>query len=410
MRNCLLIILTGVLVCAQALAQPGNRSRDSIGVAGWRTTIKKAPVLTGETAPRIIVPHEQPLCFPTEFDLKISTPGKIAEQAMFINSTTGVIGFLPPHSGGLVNMLFPELPDFSFAVISLKGNAFHYFTRKGKNNTIDRYVSTGNSETHLLSMPANSFTGAVDLQRKNETAPYCNGTLTAMAYRFSTNPDMTWFVYGDRFPEKLHPRKFLGNFGVGYLLTDEGLYIVTEFRTAAYTCRVTEIQVTNTCLHTNEFNVMEDKFVEKRTEALNQNRQKLERDAAKIGGTCTSEQSDLLSFRQEQQTKQEAALRQSRSGNTYQDRNVQRSMLSMMDPLTAVQESILTTKLSICRAEHSTSSRKAEKINCLNNQLSVLMDLEARMRALDVQYTNDPGKAYAEKSKLFMQRRPGGCN
>ncbi|NML21496.1 hypothetical protein HHL16_11460 [Pseudoflavitalea sp. G-6-1-2] len=410
MKNCFLIFLVCLLMSAQSFAQPRNRSRDSIGVAGWRTIIKKAPVLTGETSPRIIVPHEQPLCFPMEFDLKISIPGKIAEQAMFINANTGVLGFLPPSSSGLVNMLFPELPDFSFSVMSLKGNAFHYYTRKGKNNTIDRWVSTGNTETHFFQMPAGSFTGAVDLQRKNETAPYCNSTLTATAYRFSTNPDMTWFLFGDRFPEKLHPRKFLGNFGVGYLYTDEGLFIATEFRTGSYTCKVTEIQVTNTCLHTNEFNVMEDKFVEKRTEALNQNRQKLERDAAKIGGDCASEQSDLLTFRREQQTKQEAALRQSKTGNTYQDQNVQRSMLSMMDPLTMVQEGILTTKLSICRAEHSTSSRKAEKINCLNNQLGVLMDLETRMRALDTQYANDPGKAYAEKSKLYMQRRPGGCS
>ncbi len=51
-----------------------------------------------------------------------------------------------------------------------------------------------------------------------------------MAYRFPNDPDMTWYLYGDRFPEKAaSPEIPAGNFGVGYLQTDEGLYIATEF-------------------------------------------------------------------------------------------------------------------------------------------------------------------------------------
>lgn len=410
MRNILLVVLISMVTTQLLQAQGRNRSRDSLGVIPWRTAIKRAPVLTGHTQPRIIVPHEQPLCFPTEFDLKISIPGKIVEQAMFINSNTGVIGFLPPHANGLVNMLFPELPDFSFFVMGLKGNVYHYYTRKGKNNMINRWVSTGNTETHQYQQTGTNFTGGSDLQRKNETAAYCNGTLTAMAYRFSTNPDMVWYVYGDRFPDKLHPLKYLGNFGVGYLQTQEGLYIITECRTASYTCRVTDIQITNTCLSTSQFKIMENEFVEKRTEALQKERQKLERNAQNISGDCATEQSNLISFRQTVNRNQEEALRQSKTGNTYQNANAQRSMLSMMDPLTTVQEGILSTKLSICRAMGSTGSRREEKLGCLNNQLSVLMDLEVRMKALDVQYASEPGRAYAEKSKLYLQKKPMKCS
>lgn len=410
MKNICLVILTSLIIFEQAAAQDRNRSRDSLGIIPWRTAIKSAPVLTGHTQPRIIVPHEQPLCFPTEFDLKITIPGKIVEQCMFINANTGVIGFLPPNNNGLVNMLLPELPDFSFFVMGLKGNVYHYYTRKGKNNTIERWVSTGNTQTHQFQMTGNNFTGAVDLQRKNQTAAYCNGNLRAMAYRFPNDPDMTWYLYGDRFPEKLHPRKFLGNFGVGYLQTDEGLYIATEFRSASYTCRVTDIQLTNTCLHTREFMIMEDKFIEKQTAALQKNQQKLDRDAERINGNCSGEKADLLSFRQEQQRRQEEALRQAKTGNAYQDLNVQRSIHSMMDPLTIVQEGILSTRLSICNTQSSASSRKEEKLNCLNNQLIVLKTLEAQMKALDLQYVNEPGRAFAEKSKLYMQKKPVGCS
>ena len=409
MRNILLVLLTGLLIATQGLAQGRRNSRDSIGLIPWRNAIKQAPVLTGRTEPRIIVPHEQPLCFPMEFDLKINIPGKTVEQAMFINASTGVIGYLPPHSDGLVNILFPELVNFSFFVMGLKGNVYHYFNRKGKNNIIEKWVSTGNTETHQYQMTGTNFTGAVDLQRKNVTAPYCNGSLTAMAYRFGNDPEMTWYLYGDRFPEKLHPRKFLGNFGVGYLQTDEGLYIITEFRTTSYTCRVTDIQITNTCLHTTEFKLMENEFINKQKEAVQKQKQKLERDAAGISGNCTNEQSALISFKQELARKQEEALRQAKTGNTYQDVNVQRSLQAMMDPLTAVQEGILSTKLSICRTQNSNSSKKAEKLNCLTNQLSELLQLELQMKALDTRYSNEPGKAYAEKSKLYMERKPMKC-
>lgn len=410
MKNILLAVVVASFAITDAAAQPRNRSRDSLGVIPWRAAVKNAPVLTGRAEPRIIVPHEQPLCFPFEFDLKINIPGKTVEQAMFINSTTGVIGYLPPSDRGLVNMLFPELADFSFYIMSLKGNIYHYFTRKGKRNVIEKWVSTGNTNTDPYRMATIDVSRPADLQRKGVTAPYCNGTMTAMAYRFSSSPDMTWYLYGDRFPEKLHPRKFLGNFGVGYLYTDEGLYIITEIQASSFTCRVTDIQIMNTCLNTSEFKVMEEEYAQGQTAALQKEKEQLERQSA--GGTCASEQAILLNFRKEQQRKKEEALRQSRTANAHQNVNVQKSMLSMMDPLAVVQENILSTKLSICKVQHApqVTSRTTARLNCLSNQLSALTRLEAQMRALDARYINDPGKAYAEKSKLFMQNQPGGCD
>ncbi|SIO52163.1 hypothetical protein [Chitinophaga niabensis] len=410
MKNILLAFVLVGLVITDATAQPRNRSRDSLGVIPWRAAVKNAPVLTGHSEPRIIVPHEQPLCFPFEFDLKINIPGKTVEQAMFINSNTGVIGYLPPAEGGLVNMLFPELADFSFYIMSLKGNTFHYSTRKGKNNIIEKWVSTGNTNTDPYRMATIDVSRPADLQRKGVTAPYCNGTMTAMAYRFASSPDMTWYLYGDRFPEKLHPRKFLGNFGVGYLYTDEGLYIVTEIQASSYSCRVTDILIMNTCLNTSEFKVMEDEYVRGQTIALQKEKEKLESQS--VSGPCASEQAILLTFRKEQQRKKEEALRGAGTGNIHQNINAQKSMLSMMDPLALVQENILSAKVSICKIQHAprATSRSTARLSCLTNRLSTLMRLEAQMRALDAQYVNEPGKAYAEKSKLYMQNLPGECD
>lgn len=397
-----------------AHAQGGTR-RDTIGFAAWKRAVMKAPVLTGETEARIIVPHEQPLCFNTEFDLKLTVGSKIVEQAMFINSSIGITGYLPPSDGGLVNMLFPELVDFSFFIIGLKGNVYHYYNSKGKDNRIEHWVSTGNTDVHQYQQMGTDFTAAVTLDRKNVTGPYCQGTITAMAYRFTSNPGMTWYVYGDRFPVKLHPKKFLGNFGIGYLQCTEGLYLVTEIQSPGYSCKVSDIQNTYTCLFTTVFNIKEDAFIASRTTELQKEKDRLERQAGRISGDCAAEQTNLLSFRQEQQRKQEANLAHLKDGNVHQDIAVQRRMLSMMDPLTMVQESILTTRLGICQALKSAqrggpgAAAAQEKANCLSGLLGQLQQLETQMQALNTQYATEPGRAYAEKSKLYAQRRPRGC-
>ncbi len=407
MKKLLLVALL-IVSAAGGVSAQGDR-RDSVAIFRWRSAVRGAPVLTGTTGPRRIVPHEQPLCFNMEFDLKITTPGKMAEQCMFVNASTGVIGLLPPHEDGLVNMLMPELADFSFQVMSMTGNTYRYHNNKGKNNTIERWVTTGNSDRNPYQQMAGMFTGAVDLQRKNQTESYCNGRMNAMAYRFSTNPDMTWYLFGDRFPEKIHPRKFLGNLGVGYLQTDEGLYVITEFRTAGYSCRVTNIEVTNACLNTAQFVEREETFFNQKATNIHKEKEKLDRAASNVSGPCANERAELISFKKEQMNKQEEALRQARSGNTNQpNSNAQRSMTSFMDPLAVVQENILSTKVEICKAEHG-SEKARGRLGCLMTQLSQLMRLETDLRALDARHANEPGRAFGEKSKLYMRDKPRGC-
>ncbi|WP_341839058.1 hypothetical protein [Chitinophaga caseinilytica] len=393
----------------EVCGQPAER-RDTASIAAWRTAVRRAPVLTGATSPRTIVPHEPSLCFNMEFDLKITMPGKMAEQCMFVNNSTGVIGLLPAREDGLINMLFPELPDFSFDVMNMTGNVYRYHTNKGKNNTIERWVTTGFSDQNPYLQAAAMFDGSADLQRKGVTATYCDGRMTAVAYRFSTHPGMTWYVYGDRYPEKLHPRKFLGNMGVGYLKTDEGLYIITEFRSEGYSCRVTNIEPANACLHTESFVPREAEYSRQANLNIEKEKEKLDRAATAGGGPCAGERSLLIDFKKEQARKREAALAQAREGNVYQQNsNAQRSMASMMDPLAVVQEDILNAKLEICKAENSTSARSRERIGCLNNQLSALMRIEGELRALDARHANQPGMAFAEKSKLYMRNKPRGC-
>ncbi|WP_126249109.1 hypothetical protein [Chitinophaga rhizosphaerae] len=228
----------------EVCGQPADR-RDSATIAAWRTAVRQAPVLTGATSPRPIVPHGASLCFNMEFDLKITMPGKMAEPA-------------------------------------------------------------------------------------------------------------------------------------------------------------------NACLHTESFVPREEEY--SRQANINIEKEKLDRAAHTGAGPCTGERALLFDFRKEQAHKREAALAQAREGNVYQQNsNAQRSLASMMDPLAVVQEDILAAKLEICKAENSTSARSREPIGCLNDQLSALMRIEGELRALDARHANQPGQAFAEKSKLYLRKKPRGC-
>lgn len=348
--------------------------------------------------------------------MKLTVGARIAEQAMFINSSDGVVGFLPPSSDGLINIIMPEIPKFSFSVIGMKGNVYRYFNQKGKHDVLEHYVSTANSQTYQYQSPAMSGNAPVALFRKMETGSYCNGNLTARAYRMDGS-STTWFLYSDRFPEKLHPKKYLGSFGVGFLHTEEGIFLIVEMRTGNYQCRVTDIQNSNTCFDPNPFVLLEDKFNTSVAEGLQKENDKLAREEARISGDCANEKLALLNFKKENQRKQEENLRRSQQGNLYQDANAQKAMIGMMDPLVSVQQGILSAKVGICGAQHhmqhTTESGRQEdaaKIDCLNQQIAALQSLEAQMRALDQQYASEPGKAYAEKSRLYLRNMPRGCN
>jgi len=405
-RNAVIFLLL-VMATMSVFGQRHER-HDTLTLAQWKAAITRVPVLTGQSQPQIIVPHQSPLCFQVEFDLKATVGPKTFEQCMFMNTGMGLVGLLPPSTSGLINMIMPEIQEFNFSVISLKGNVYRYFNKKGRRDALDHFVSTGNTQTFQYQQASNLLSDTVALYRKTEAGTYCNGNMTARAYRLQ-NGGPTWFIYGDRFPEKLHPKKYMGNYGVGYLYTAEGLFIITEFRADSYQCKVTDIQNSNACLNATPFQLLEDKFNTDRAADVQKEQEKLDRQAGGISGDCQAEKTALLNFRREVQRKQEENLRRSKEGNMYQDAGAQKAMLGMMDPLVSVQEGIINARLSICLAqkgiEHSSGSdhaRAEEKIGCLNRQMVALQQAETAMRALDTRYASEPGRAYAEKSRVYM--------
>ncbi len=414
-------ILFIFLFAIEAGAQVPEHRRDTFLFPAWESTVLRVPVLRGETQPQIIVPQQSDLCFNIEMDFELHVGSRTVDQCMFINTEKGITGYLPPSSNGLVNVLLPEIPTFDFTVNSMKGNLFHYFNRKGKHDVIDHWVSTGNTDISLTQKgQAVLFDGAGVLARKTETAEYCGANMRATAYRLETgNTSTTWFIYSDHYPQKLHAKEFLGHFGVGYLKTEEGLFLIMEMRSTSVTTKITNIANVHPCFNASIFRKQEEEANRNVNADLQTERDKIARDEAAINGDCQGEKRALIDFRRRAVSIQEQNLRNSQHGNVYQDSITQRGYLDRNNPDLMVEQGMLQNKLNGCLLQKSLEKardnterqRIQDKISCLNQQYAQLQNLQTQLNRIDQQYAGNLARIHAEKSALLMRiMSVSGCN
>lgn len=382
----------------------------------YYNSILQAPVVTGETTAQTITPNGQKLCFDKMIKIKSLTRSGPVEQCMYLNTKEGYSGLLPPvRGGGELCDIKPDDKKFVLWVFGLKGNAYT-FKNSLKNRTIEHWVSTGNTQTHQISMT----TGMAVLHKKTERRGYNGDMIKTWAYKHDNPSSPVYFLFGKTFPEEIlvNSAKFIGNFGVGYQLTDKGLFIVMEMESGSFGCKIEEIKEVNVCFDPSAFKIGEDEFFTQMQTSLQREREKIAADEAKAAGDdCASEQMAVINFRKEQVRVQEARMFTAQQGNTYQSLPTQQAMAQMMDHVAITKQYILENRVKICQAQkrmersrsQTSRDRYQQKISCLNNQIGELQSLQGQLETIDGQYPDEPGRAFAEKAKKFMQGLPGGC-
>jgi len=311
-----------------------------------------------------------------------------------------------PGSTGVCDIK-PDLPDFVFGVIGLKGNVFNYRNTK-KKNTIEHWVQTSNSVEYQYQFSA--ATTNVMLHKKTERRDYCDGKIKAQLYK-ADGSSQQWFLFGKNFPEALmmEPKKYLGNFAVGYQQSDKGLFIIMQMIGGSMDSKILEIEDVDICFDPAPFKIFEDERRTKLTESIAREREKIARDEAKPEKypACASKKVILTSYQKEALNRQEENLQRSEQGNAMQNVNTQQAQTDLMNYDDMIQTMIYETELKLCRAEQQQAEKpsdsRQEKIQCLNRQLAAQQSTKARFQALNSSLRGQPGKLYAEKAKLFMQ-------
>lgn len=411
-----LLFSISVLISLLSFAQPPRHERDTLHFATAANDMMDGPIVRGTAQPVVLSPVRHPFCFDETIDIEIIIGSHIMEQAMFMNNDEGYIGFTRPgvNGRGAIDMIIPEILDFTFCVFGYKGNVYTYHNKKGNNaGEIIHEVMTGNTETYKYQL-ADAMTTA-PLARKNEQRTYCGGQATATAYKLPDQPTL-WFMYGNRYPAQLHVRKYFGGFGVGVVSADEGIYVIMELQAGTMHSIIKNIEKFRQCFDPSGFVMIEDEFRRKRRAELEAEAEKIERHADQAAGanSCRSQRMAIVEFEREQNRRGFAALDSTTHGNIYQDKTAQKGYMSMMDPLVSVEGGILQCNLSICSL-HEALVRKytpetAAKLQCNEDMLQRLVNISQRMRDLDRQYASNPALANAKKSQLYWQEiRNGTC-
>lgn len=418
MKQCFIIKILMLAIITVASAQnPPDTAWGAWPEQQYYNSILQAPVLTGETTSGFITPTGQKLCFDKRIKIKSSLSSGPVEQCLYLNTKDGYVGILPPlTTGGDLCAIKTEDEKFTFFVIGLKGNAYTFKNTK-KNGHIEHLVSTGNTQSHQLSMPSNSVQ---TIHRKTERRGYCGDKIKTWAYKHDNPSSPVYFIFGKQFPAEINvsTSKYIGYSGVGYQFTDKGLFIIMEMESNSFGCKITELEEVAICFDPAPFKIAEDEFYTKALLSLQQERNKIAADEAKVGSSdCASQQMAVINFRKEQLRVQGVRLNTSQQGNSYQNLPVQQALGQMIDHAAAAKQMILENEVKICQAErraeqsnNETSRQKyQQRISCLRSQNGQLQNLEVQLKALDIQYATEPGKAFAEKAKLFMRQMPRSC-
>jgi hypothetical protein len=411
-------IKIGLLSCFLFFATRAHAQTIRNDSTGWEASsslMLNAPFITGATTALALVAEQQLYCFDLMAEIKMLYGDRIAEQALFINSVDGYVGFTSATVGGIGARIFimPEIEDFSFMVYGYQGNAYNYFNRKGKQGQLQHFVSTGNTDIHKYQLTDNLTAAPID--RKNIRKTYCDGSAEAMAYKLPDQPT-TWYLYGSRYPEKLHVEKYFGAFGVGLIRTREGVYMLMEIQAGNNSSTITHFEKSRTCFNATGFKREETELQNKQRIALDKERDRIERAAlsAQRATTCQTERIALVNYDREALRRQEESLANTTHGNIHQDQVTQTAYANMMDPLATVNKSILEVQLDICKATEllrQGSSVSAQRdLACGTARLARLTAIRPQMMALDTQYANQPGRAFAEKSRLLLEEMRLGCN
>ncbi|WP_462253281.1 hypothetical protein [Ferruginibacter sp.] len=401
-----------LLMINSITAQPPEP--DTVSWSGIRTRMISAPILRPGAVPMTLLPNRQRFCFDMTLHVEMVYGGTV-QQGVFLNTTDGYIGFEAGKVDGSepITLIMPELPDFSFMVFGYKGNAYRYFNRKNKQGVQEHWVSTGNTNSHKYQL-TDALTVA-PIERKNVRKLFCDGKANAMAYKLPDQPTV-WYIYGDRYPEKLHIQKFFGGFGVGVVRCEEGVFMIMEMQAGRNRSTIKNIDQAMACFNATDYKIEEDEFIIKRRLELDKERARVERHAASAqrARTCQSQRMAIVNFEREELNRQEENLTNSTHGNTFQDSVTQKAYAGMMDPLTSVYVGILEAELNICEAQEAlnrgASESAQQKLACNSSRLARLTVLQQQMRALDTEYASQPGMALGKKAQLLLAEMRISCN
>ncbi|HLT52911.1 MAG TPA: hypothetical protein VKZ97_03435, partial [Flavobacteriaceae bacterium] len=338
----------------------------------------------------------------------VNASGLETQIYLYINTDNGDIATITGKAGNSPDGSFNiEDPKFRMQYFNSHGRVYNFFTRK-KNGNIVKYMSSLNTEMHF-------YSSGIPFQR---TTVYRTGdginplpqNFDANSYKASGSNAPILVLCGGKpgtEPNKLLLKRFIGYSGIGYVKTDEGIFMVVKVKSGQGSFTATKWKSERYKIRVSDFQHIESAMYEELATNNEKETQKLE--AKTFDGDCADIESQINTLKLEQQRKEKTNIENMTRGSVLTDANTRNAMKGLYgDPIEQLEIDEMTVELKLCKWEQIRvktdydTKRKA----CYMEEKARIQQTKSELIALKQRYSgpNDPPLLMTPEYRAILKR------
>jgi hypothetical protein len=337
----------------QANAQPAVNLTRRLTDADRERMLISPPSITGEREPRDFLSQLDTwfLTFNKRFIIEVQSTSVPSYFCMLINTNDGYVAYLGPEYTLSLSLsrINPNSPDFRLTIFSLKGHVLQ-FSNMSTGARIKKQLFFGN--TYAVPVGALANPERKQMNRQTGQRSYVNNSIVGFPYKINAtggSSPPTFYVQKSRgFTNtgSFQAEKFLGMMGIGYLKTNDGVYLSLGFEAGSTKAKVIAMDSENVMFDGAEFECLDCDFINKARVEIRTGREKLLAERANIIGPCAQRELERNQLKMEVLNDHEQLLRDYGRSNAYGGDSVRTvTILDFQDPLIGLKEDLAKLKI-----------------------------------------------------------------
>lgn len=333
--------------------------------------------------------------------------GKEIPIYLYINTTNGDIATITGKAGNAEDGSFDiDHTEFRLTYFNAHGRVYNFYTRK-KNGNIVRYMSSLNTEIHFFS-DGIPFERTTVYRTGDGINPLPQG-FPAHTFKASGNNAPTLVLCGGKpgaKPNKLLLKRFVGYSGIGYVKTDEGIFMVVKIKSDHGGFTATKWKNERHKIRVSDFQHVESEMYDEM--AINNAKQTARLEAKTFTGNCADIERQINQSKIEQKRKEKKNIEDMSKGNPMTDASVRNAMAGLYgNPEEHLRIASLETDLRLCKLENKRIKTEddEEKRMCLREEKNRIEVAVLELKALRDRYSNpkDAAILMIEQRKILSK-------
>lgn len=336
---------------------------------------------------------------------------------LYINTSNGDIATITGKFDNADDGSFDiDDPKFRMTYYNPHGRVYNFFTRR-KNGAIVRYMSSMNTE--LVAYSSGIPFERTTVYRTGEGINPLPQHFTAHSFKASGSSVPTFILCGGKSrtkPNKLLFKRFIGYSGIGYIKTNEGIFMVVKVKSSKGTFTANKWKNERHKINLSDFKHLEGEMYSDMATSNASETAKLE--SKTFSGNCADIENRINQMKIEQKKKEKKNIEEMSRGNAVTDANVRSAMKGMYgDPVDQLEVAEMEVELKLCKWEQIRikTDHDHERKACYLEEKAKIQQAASELTALKQRYSgpNDPPlimtPEYREILKR-MQKKSSLCN